>query len=199
MKKKPRLDFSHIMFSGSSYKEYEQFFNLDAKALVGQKILDCPSGAASFAVDARKLGLNVLSVDPQFERSLEELRAQGTNDIDQVSERYHEKQEMLYWELFANPKELEAQRRSSLEAFCSDYQKGKARGDYVDASLPNLPFDDNEFSLVLSGHLFFLYADYLDYNFHLDSILELLRVTRNEVSANISNLWRRCLTLPGNG
>jgi len=175
------LEFAHAGFSGSSFREYELFFNLDPNEFKGKRILDCPSGAASFATDAKKAGIDVVAVDPLFDKSLDQLRTRGTADIDHVSEKYREKQDMLYWEVFPDPEALEAQRRESLKLFCEDFVQGREEGRYLASSLPNLPFDDGEFDLVLSGHLLFLYSAYLDYDFHLRAIRELLRVGRDEV------------------
>lgn len=46
---------------------------------------------------------------------------------------------------------------------------------YVSATLPHLPFMDNEFDLTLSAHFLFMYGDLLDYSFHLETLKELLR------------------------
>jgi hypothetical protein len=175
------LDFAHVAFSGSSFREYELFFNMDPSELKGKRILDCPSGAASFAADAKRAGIDVVAVDPLFNRSIDQLRTRGTADIDHVSESYRAKQDMLYWEVFPGPEALEAQRRESLKVFCEDFAQGQKEGRYISSSLPNLPFGDKEFDLVLSGHLLFLYSAYLDYDFHLLAIRELLRVSRGEV------------------
>jgi len=44
--------------------------------------------------------------------------------------------------------------------------------------LPNLPFEDKKFDLALSSHFLFLYSEHLDFEFHLNSILEMLRVSQ---------------------
>ena len=44
-----------------------------------------------------------------------------------------------------------------------------------------MPFSDASFDLVLSSHLLFSYADSLDVTFHLDTIVELMRVTSHEL------------------
>jgi hypothetical protein len=44
-----------------------------------------------------------------------------------------------------------------------------------------LPFAEGEFDLTLVSHLLFAYQDRFDYDFHRDSILEIMRVTRREV------------------
>ena len=48
-------------------------------------------------------------------------------------------------------------------------------------TLPSLPFKDDEFDLLLSAHFLFMYADRLDYQFHLETVNELLRVTKKEI------------------
>ncbi|HMB50904.1 MAG TPA: hypothetical protein VKM69_09610, partial [Natronoarchaeum rubrum] len=51
----------------------------------------------------------------------------------------------------------------------------------VPATLPELPFADDAFSLTLSANFLFLYGDRLDYEFHLDALRELCRVTSEEI------------------
>ena len=63
-----------------------------------------------------------------------------------------------------------------MDAFCRDFESGKQHGRYIDASLPNLPFPDQRFDLVLSAHLLFFYAANRDLTFHLDAVRELLRI-----------------------
>jgi hypothetical protein len=47
--------------------------------------------------------------------------------------------------------------------------------------LPDLPFNDEAFDLTLSAHFLFMYSDRLDYDFHLKTVKELMRVTRGEL------------------
>ena len=63
-----------------------------------------------------------------------------------------------------------------MDAFCRDFESGKQHGRYIDASLPNLPFPDQRFDLVLSAHLLFFYSANRDLTFHLDAVRELLRI-----------------------
>ena len=46
--------------------------------------------------------------------------------------------------------------------------------------LPSLPFPDGSFDLTLVSYFLFAYQERLTYEFHRDSILELMRVTRSE-------------------
>src|SRR5438270_8831865 len=63
-----------------------------------------------------------------------------------------------------------------MNLFLEDFEKGKAEGRYVTASLPSLPFEDGRFDIALCSHLLFLYSDQLSLDFHRASIEELLRV-----------------------
>lgn len=51
----------------------------------------------------------------------------------------------------------------------------------VAATLPALSFDDQQFDITLSAPSLFTYADRLDYDFHLQTIEELLRVSQQEI------------------
>jgi hypothetical protein len=52
---------------------------------------------------------------------------------------------------------------------------------YVAAALPDLPFTDGQFRLALCSHLLFCYPEYLGFDVHVASLLELIRVTSFEV------------------
>jgi hypothetical protein len=50
----------------------------------------------------------------------------------------------------------------------------------VAGELPNVPFADSSFDLTLVSYFLFAYQDRLSHQFHHDSILEIMRVTRGE-------------------
>ena len=58
----------------------------------------------------------------------------------------------------------------------SDRDLGKTEGRYMEASLPDLPFDDDAFDLALSSHCLFLYSEQFDLRFHISALGEMLRV-----------------------
>jgi hypothetical protein len=59
-----------------------------------------------------------------------------------------------------------------------DYELHPQR--YVAGGLPRLSFADGEFDLTLVSYFLFAYQDRLGYEFHRESILEIMRVTRGE-------------------
>jgi len=64
----------------------------------------------------------------------------------------------------------------AMRTFLSDFSRGIREGRYLDASLPDLPFEDNSFDLALSSHLLFLYSKEFDLDFHVRALKEMLRV-----------------------
>jgi ubiquinone/menaquinone biosynthesis C-methylase UbiE len=52
---------------------------------------------------------------------------------------------------------------------------------YVPATLPVLPFKDQQFDLVLSAHFLFTYSDRLSFEFHCKTIQEFMRVAAKEI------------------
>ena len=82
------------------------------------------------------------------------------------------------WKNIKNLDELEFTRMSAMRKFLSDYERGKAEGRYVFHELPNrLIYDDNHFDLGLSSHFLLMYTS-LGYDFHIASMIEMLRVCK---------------------
>ena len=77
-----------------------------------------------------------------------------------------------------NIDDLYATCMGAMSQFLESYNYGKNRGYFQPQSLPNLTFKDKSFDLALSSHFLFLYSEHLDYDFHLKSILEMLRVAK---------------------
>ena len=75
--------------------------------------------------------------------------------------------------------EARQRRGGALDRFAEDFHGPDER--YVEAALPELPYADDAFRLVLSGYLLFAYPDHLDDAAHEAGLRELLRVAREEV------------------
>jgi hypothetical protein len=82
-------------------------------------------------------------------------------------------------------------RKLASSRFLLDYQAHPER--YVSGTLPRLPFADDSFDLTLVSYFLFAYQDQLSYEFHRDSILEIMRVTPGG-SAHLSNCDLRSAT-----
>lgn len=65
---------------------------------------------------------------------------------------------------------------SAMRKFLSDYEQGKKEGRYVFHELPTrLPYEPQSFDIGLSSHFLLMYTS-LGYDFHIQSITEMLRV-----------------------
>jgi hypothetical protein len=171
----------HVAFYGRTIAEYQRMFDLDLASLRCKSLLDCPTGAASFVAEARKLGIRAVGCDPLYKLDVNELRTLGEEDICYVSGRIAQSRDQFSWSFYRSVEEAREARAMALRGFLADFPRGGAEGRYVTASLPTLPFEDNSFDIVLSGHFLFSYSRRLGYDFILRSIRELVRVAREEV------------------
>jgi len=154
-------------------------FDLSSEELAGGKILDCAAGASSFTAEMSKRGFDVTAVDILY-----------NEDPDVLCDkcRYHMKilveglgsVDHFVWSFFKDLEDLKNQRNQACREFIDDYRNQMGR-KYITADLTRLPFEDNRFSMVLCSHLLFIYDHRLDYEFHLNSIKEMLRVTSREL------------------
>ena len=185
------LNLDRVVFIGRSFDEYMSMFNLDISNFKDLEILDCPSGASSFVAEAfdeykakKAVGCDLMYEDG----NLPILEKRGKDDLDYMIDSLSRVPEFYNWEMYSNIEDLRKSRASSLKQFISDYttkeqvnSPSKKHKRYVKAVLPKLPFSDKSFDLVLSSNFLFYYHNMFDYDFHHDSILEMLRVTSKEV------------------
>jgi SAM-dependent methyltransferase len=160
---------------GRTFDEYRQMFDLSADDLAG-KIIGVGDGPASFNAEATQQNYNVTSVDPIYTFSGEEIAARFNAVVDNIINQVKATPDDWVWTYHGSPEGLRANRVKALNLFLQDYEQGKAANRYITAELPTLPFAANQFSLALCSHLLFLYSEQLDYEFHLRSIQEMLRV-----------------------
>ena len=174
-----KLDLERIVFIGRTYEEYLDMFSLSEEELQGKKILDCPAGACSFTAVGNKLGLDVTACDIAYYHSDEALENKGLQDIEHAMEHMQKVQNNYKWDYFIDIEGLRQHRLSALQACAKDMRESNGR--YIPVTLPSLPFKDEQFDILLSAHFLFMYADRLDYQFHIETLIELLRVTKEEV------------------
>ena len=122
------------------------------------------------------LGYSVVSIDPIYQFSAEEIDRRVRATYETVISQVKQNQDRYIWQNFRDADELGNARLNAMEKFLLDYESGKVTGRYLDRSLPSLDFLDRQFELCVCSHLLFLYSEQLSLDFHLTSILELLRV-----------------------
>jgi len=123
-------------------------------------------------------GGEVVSIDPLYAYSKKEIMQRIDDVTDDVMAKVKANMDKFVWKNIPDPEALLDMRIEAMMEFLMDYEEGQEEGRYVNASLPNLPFEDNSFDLALSSHLLFLYSDHLDEAFHKEAIEEMLRVAK---------------------
>ena len=176
MKKGLQLD--RVVLLGRTFEEYRRYFALDLPALKGKTILDVASGVSSFCAEAHDQGLNVTAADRIYNLSPEEIEPRCVHDLNHVVQSVHGL-DTYRWDFYRNPEYLRQFRKRAYKIFLEDYRAyGKER--YVPVELPKLPFGDKQFELTLVSYLLFVYEDQLTYEFHRESLREIIRVTSGE-------------------
>jgi hypothetical protein len=162
---------------GRSFDEYRAMFAINDSDLA-RWTLGCGDGPASFNARATRLGASVVSCDPIYRWSADEIRGRIDQTYEQVIEQARQNRHEFVWNAISSIDELGRVRMTAMREFLADYPDGGREGRYVAAQLPDLPFADGEFDLALCSHLLFLYSDQLGEALHRASITELARVAR---------------------
>jgi SAM-dependent methyltransferase len=171
------LQLDHVVLLGRTFEEYRRYFLLTPDDLVGKRVLDVAGGVSSFCAEGNKLGIKVTAFDPIYCLSARKIREKSEPDLESVY-RSIGRMPTYRWAFYKSPEYMRVLRERASAIFFSDYKIHPDR--YVAGQLPRLPFADAEFDLTLVSYLLFAYQDRLDYEFHRDSILEIMRVTRGE-------------------
>jgi hypothetical protein len=170
-----RLD--RVVLLGRTLEEYRRYFLLEPDNLVGKSVLDVAGGVSSFCAEANLLGINLTSFDPIYSLPPENIMERSEPDLESVY-RAIGTVSTYRWSYYKNPGCMRELRKRASTIFLSDYTTHPER--YVVGELPRLSFADGEFYLTLVSYFLFAYQDRLSYEFHRDSILEIMRVTRGE-------------------
>ncbi|WP_345789278.1 SAM-dependent methyltransferase [Paenibacillus amylolyticus] len=173
------LELSQIVFIGRTFEEYMSMFDLTTDELAGQNILDCPGGACSFSSRARKHGAHSVAADIAYQYDMNELGTKGFQDIEHTMKQIHAVQGKYVWDEFGTIEGLREERLRAITDCMEDMRHYPEC--YVATVLPDLPFNDEQFDLTLSAHFLFTYANRLNFDFHVGTLLEMLRVTKHEV------------------
>jgi SAM-dependent methyltransferase len=162
---------------GRNYDGYIRMFDLSENDLK-LRILGCGDGPASINCECNERGGNVISIDPIYSMSKEEIKIRINETYNEVISQTEKNKDKFKWDNIDSVDKLGRIRMNAMQLFLKSYKKGRNRRKYIPASLPNLPFEDNEFDISLSSHFLFLYTDNLSYNFHVDAITEMLRISK---------------------
>ena len=169
------MKLSNVVPFGRSLQEYCKMFNLTSDDLK-LNILGVGDGPASFNAELTANGGNVVSVDPIYAFEAKDIQERFNCVVDDIIEQVKNSPDDWVWSYHQNPENLRQNRIDVINTFTKDYAISSDTRRYIDASLPKLPFSDQQFDLALCSHFLFLYSQQFSYEFHVLSIKEMLRI-----------------------
>lgn len=172
------VTLDRILIWGRPLDEYVDMFALSDEDLE-KRFLDCASGPASFNASLTMRGGRIISLDPIYCLSSDEITGQINEAYKMIISQFEEEMKRTYaMDQYHNSVENYCQVHiNAMKEFLYDYNEGLREGRYIHGSLPALPFKDEEFDIALCGNLLFIYGQVLSEEFHIQSIKELCRVS----------------------
>ena len=171
------MQLDKVVPFGRSLDEYRQMFLLSEDDLA-RNIIGVGDGPASFNAEMHALGKRVVSIDPLYRFSADDIEWRFYAMVDTIMEQVKATPDDWVWTYHRSPEHLRQHRINVLARFITDYESGKKTGRYLVGELPHLDVPDNQFDLALCSHFLFLYSDHFSYEFHRRAILDMLRVAR---------------------
>lgn len=171
------FELSKVVPWGRTLEEYKLMFTLSEDDLK-KSVASFGDGPASVNAEMKKLNYNVVSFDPIYAFTKEQLvgRIQETKDI--VMEQTRKNKENFCWTTIKDLNELEKIRMDAMNNFILDFEEGLKENRYIPHELPNkTSFPERHFDIGLSSHFLLLYSQ-LGLDFHIKAIDEMLRICK---------------------
>ena len=164
---------SSVVPWGRTLDEYKKMFNLTAEDM-NKKIASFGDGPASFNTESNG---NVISFDPIYQFSEQQIRDRINETKDIVIEQTKQNKNNFIWKDIKDVNELITLRINAMNSFLDDFENGKIEGRYIPHELPTkTDFKDKHFDIGLSSHFLLLYSE-LGLEFHIKAIDEMLFLT----------------------
>ncbi len=170
------MDLKSVVPWGRSLKEYQDMFLLNDSDL-NKSILGCGDGPACFNAEWTQIGGKIVSADPIYQFSPEQIKSRIEELYPQIMEQMSKTAENYVWSNIKTVSDLGKIRMDAMSKFLLDFSSA-TEGRYVNSSLPDLPFEDSQFDLALCSHYLFLYSDQVSEEEHLSAITEMCRVAK---------------------
>jgi hypothetical protein len=169
--------YQEVVPWGRSFNEYCRMFHLTDENLQ-RSILGCADGPASFNAEMSRRGHRVISCDPLYQLTSDQIKQRIDATYDEVIRQTRQNEEKFAWNRITSLDELGRLRLQAMSNFLDDFERGKREGRYIAAELPDLPFTSSSFDIALCSHFLFFYCDSLSFTFHQQAVDELCRVAR---------------------
>src|SRR5437762_12150227 len=107
------MELSEVVPWGRSLAEYRRIFDLTTADLAG-RILGCGDGPASFNAEATALSHAIVSCDPIYAFSAEEIRGRGEACYETVVGAARRNAHRFIWDVFRDPDDLGRARMAAM-------------------------------------------------------------------------------------
>lgn len=171
------VNYKDLVLWGHSLADYINMFSLNEENLQS-KILNCYSGPNSFNAELTSKGGEVVSCDPLFALSINQLKSTIQNEFQKMLTAIKAHQDRFVWNHYQSPEALAKARKANLENFLQDYELGKNESRYITCELPHLDFQHFQFDLAICSHYFFAYCPDPSIEFHLKALQSLANVAK---------------------
>lgn len=175
-----KLELKDIVLIGRTFNEYYKMFDISSIDAKKEKILDVASGVSSFCAEANSKGYDVTASDRIYCFSAEEIEEKCSKDLALTMKRLSDVKDLYKWEFYKNIGDLEKERKKAYTRFIEDF-KQKLDTVYIKTEYPKSNFKDKRFTIALVSHFLFIYDEHLDYEFHKQTIKEIVRTTSKEI------------------
>jgi hypothetical protein len=178
MPQKKGLDLNRVVLLGRTFEEYVRIFELNPQGARGKNVLDVAGGVSSFSAEANEHGIKAMAFDRIYTMGHKEIQSRCEHDLEEITRDIGDR-EVYRWDFYRSPEGMRHFRKLAYQKFLADFAAHPEH--YVAGSLPNTPFQDLQFDLTLASYLLFVYEDQFTFEFHKESLRELMRVTRGEI------------------
>ena len=144
------MDFKldNVVPWGRSLQDYTQMFNLSRQDLQ-KSIIDCAGGPASFNAEQYQAGNTVISCDPVYQFTVEEIRDRINQTYPLIIQGLETNYHKFVWQDIKSPEDLGKTRMAAMNKFLDDFETGLQQQRYRTELLPNLNFADHQFDIAL--------------------------------------------------
>jgi hypothetical protein len=171
------FELKNVVPWGRNLEEYSRIFKL-TEFDIKSRILSFGDGPASFNYEMTKLDRKVISLDPIYQFTKDELKQRISETKDEILEQTRANLDNFVWTNIKSIQDLEQIRMNAMNNFIDDFELGKTQERYIYHELPNpTKYSDLSFDLGLSSHFLILYSQ-LGLDFHIKSISEMLRICK---------------------
>lgn len=159
------------------FDEYMRMFDLHEAGFAQGEVLDIAAGGSSFTAELNARGFQGTALDPRYGMpSADAWIAEAREEIETSTAKLDALSAQFDWTYYGDIGRHREGRIASLDKFARHLASEEGRSRYIAGSLPELPFEDGRFNLVLCSHFLFLYADQFGPEFHERAVAEMMRV-----------------------